>query len=366
MSRTSVDVVITAEQVAVAGPTEHPAYREFAQLVDEVIAPRAVEVDGTEVPRSHIEALREVGYFSWTVPREYGGAPIPPAVKSAVDDLLFGADPSTALAVVHHGSPVTQALSARTPPAMALLPKLATGERIGGAGMSQIRAWPKRPSLMATRAPGGYRFDGAVRWISGWGLVDTAWIGAIDEQNSTYVFGIADLTRPGITATRLRLAAVQGSRTASLKLDRYFVPDEFVTQVVDIAEWNRTDGQVWPNARQAQAPAAQVPELPTAGPVGLGRAALADALAAYPGQPSLLRLSEELERAAVTPITEPHWRVQLDALAVRATAAGLIASGGEGLLTDNIAQVRARAALFLQVRALSERVRPARLEQFAN
>ncbi|GAA1011588.1 acyl-CoA dehydrogenase [Acrocarpospora pleiomorpha] len=343
---------------------EHPAYREFAQLVEEVIAPRAVEVDATEVPRSHVEALREVGYFSWTVPREYGGAPIPPEVKSAVDDLLFGADPSTALAVVHHGSQVAQALTAGTPPALDLLPKLATGERIGGAGMSQIRAWPKRPSLMATRAPGGYRFDGPVRWISGWGLVDTAWIGAVDERTSTYVFGIADLTRPGITATRLRLAAVHGSRTVSLKLDGYVVPDEFITAVVDITEWNETDGQVWPSTRQAQA--AGTPALPTAGPVGLARAALADALAAYPGQPSLLRLSEELERAAVTPIAEPHWRVQLDALAMRATAAGLIASGGEGLLTGDIAQVRARAALFLQVRALSERVRPARLEQFAN
>jgi alkylation response protein AidB-like acyl-CoA dehydrogenase len=346
---------------------EHPAYRAFAQLVAEVIAPQAVRVDTSEVPRSHIDALREVGYFSWTVPREYGGAPIPPAVKNAIDDLLFGADPSTALVVTHHGSPVAQILSAKTAPALALLPKLAAGERIGAAGMSQIRVWPERPSLMARRVPGGYRFDGAVRWLSGWGLADTAYLAAVDEQSRTYVFAIADLTRPGITATGLRLAAVQGSRTVSLVIDGYVIPDEFISEVVDIDEWNQADGQGSPSGgQQAPASGAGAARLPTAGPVGLGRAALADALAAYPDEPSLLRISAELERAAVTPIPEPEWRVQLDALAVRATTAGLIASGGQGLLADNIAQVRARAALFLQVRALSDRVRPARLRQFVH
>jgi alkylation response protein AidB-like acyl-CoA dehydrogenase len=350
-----------AQFPAADNPTQHPAYQAFAQLVEEVIAPQAVQVDVTEVPPSHISALRAVGYFSWTVPHEYGGAPVPPAVKLAVDDLLFGADPSTALVVTHHASPVAQALSAGTPAALALLPRLAAGERIGAAGMSQIRAWPDRPSLLATRVPGGYRFDGVVRWLSGWGLADTAYIAAVDEQSLTYVFAIADLTQPGITATPLPLAAVQGSRTVSLAVAGYFVPDEFISQVTGIAEWSQADGLGDAGGRRS--PAAP---LPTAGPVGLGRAALADALAAYPGEPSLLRLSAELERAAVTPLPEPEWRVQLDALAARATTAGLIASGGQGILTSSIAQVRARAALFLQVRALSDRVRPARLRQFAH
>jgi alkylation response protein AidB-like acyl-CoA dehydrogenase len=358
----------THQLPASSSPTEHPAYEDFARVVDQVIAPRAVQVDTTDVPRSHIDALREVGYFSWAVPREYGGTPIPPVVKNAIDELLFGADPSTALVVTHHGSPVAQALSARTPAALALLPRLAAGERIGAAGMSQIRAWPERPSLLATRVPGGYRFDGAVRWLSGWGLADTAYVAAVDEQSLTYVFAIADLTRTGITATRLQLAAVQGSRTVSLAISGYFIPDEFINEVVDVAEWNKTDGQGYPTVGQAEAltPGSAVPRLPTAGPIGLARAALADALAARPGEPSLQRLSEELERLAATPIPEPEWRVQLDAFAVRATTAGLIASGGQGLMADSIAQVRARAALFLQVRALSDRVRPARLRQFAH
>ncbi|WP_040795899.1 acyl-CoA dehydrogenase family protein [Nocardia higoensis] len=345
---------------------EHRAYQDFAELVREVIAPRAVEVDATEVPRSHVDALIDIGYFSWSIPREHGGDPIPPAVKNAIDDLLFGADPSTALAVTQHGGPVGQALKSGNPAALELLPKLAAGVRIGGAGFAQIRSWPHKPSTTATKVPGGYRIDGVVRWLSGWGLVDTAWLGAVDELNSTYVFGIGDLTAPGITAEPLDLAAVRGSRTVSLELHGFLLPEEFVTEVVDIGEWKARDGFVRPNRSLTTALSSDgtEPDLPAIGPIGLGRAALADALAAHPDEPSLLRLSERLEHAATTPVPEPHWRATLDELAVRATTAALVAAGGQGLLAESIAQVRARAALFLQVRGLSPSVRTARFEHF--
>ncbi len=58
--------------------TDHPVYRDFAAVVRTVIAPRAVEVDATEVPLSHVAALREVGYFSWAVPVEFGGTAVRP------------------------------------------------------------------------------------------------------------------------------------------------------------------------------------------------------------------------------------------------------------------------------------------------
>lgn len=351
-------------------PRTHPAYLEFARVVEEVIAPRAVEVDRTEVPRSHIEALREIGYQRWFVPEQYGGVEIPEEVRSAAHNLLFGADPSTATVVTQHGAPVVPALAAGTPQTLALLPKLATGELIGGAGMGHIRSWPEKRGTVATRVPGGYRIDGVIGWHSGWGLTDIIWLGAVDEEREAYVFGIGDLHQPGITGHVLPLTAVFGSRTAALTLNGYFLPDEYVTDVVSVTEWKTQDGVVRPELRRARQlhpdlDPSDVPHLPPVGAYGLARAALDDALRLYPDEPSLSAISEELESAVSTPLPDPHWRVVLNEIAVRATTAGVVARGGVGLLEGEMAQVRARAAQFLQVRGLAPIVRAAHFAKYA-
>ncbi|MEV8516011.1 acyl-CoA dehydrogenase family protein [Dactylosporangium sp. NPDC051484] len=353
-----------------AHPRSHPAYREFARVVEEVLAPVAAQVDRTEVPRSHLEALREVGYYRWFVPEQYGGVEIPPEVKAAADNLLFGADPSTATIVTQHGAPVAPAIGAGTPQTLALLPKLASGELFGGAGMGHVRSWPQRRGTVATRVPGGYRIDGVIGWHSGWGLTDVLWLGAVDEAREEYVFGIADLHHSGITGRVLPLTAVYGSRTAELTLEGYLLSDAYVTEVVPVAEWKSRDGVVSLEVRRAQqidpdVDPADVPVLAPVGPYGLARAALDDALRRHPAEPSLLALSEELEHAAATVLPDPHWRAVLDEIAVRATTAGVVARGGAGLLDGDIAQVRARAAVFFQVRGLAPVVRAAHFETYA-
>jgi alkylation response protein AidB-like acyl-CoA dehydrogenase len=353
-----------------ADPKAHPAYVEFARVVEEVLAPVAAQVDRTEVPPSHIEALRAIGYHRWFVPEQYGGLAVPPEVKAAADNLLFGADPSTATIVTQHGAPVAPAIGAGTPATLALLPRLASGELIGGAGMGHVRSWPQRRGTVATRVPGGYRIDGVIGWHSGWGLTDVVWLGAVDEEREEYVFGIGDLRSPRMTGELLRLTAVFGSRTAALKLDGYFLPDEFVTEVVAVRDWKVRDGLIRPEVRRAQQinpgiDPADVPLVPPVGAYGLARAALDDALARHPGEPSLHALSAELEHAVSTPLPDPHWRAVLNEIAVRATTAGVVARGGVGLLENDIAQVRARAAVFFQVRGLAGVVRTAHYERFA-
>ena len=131
--------VVTAALVD-ADPTAHPMYQEFVRFAAEVLTPRAVEVDRTEVPRSHIDGLREIGYHRLFVPEQYGGLKLPPRVVNAVNNLLFGVDPSTATIVTQHGAPVLPAVTAGTDDALELLPKLASGELIGGAGWGMCGA----------------------------------------------------------------------------------------------------------------------------------------------------------------------------------------------------------------------------------
>lgn len=349
---------MTAGAVAPPDTVDHPSYQEFARVVRTVIAPRAVEVDATEVPLSHVDALRETGFFSWAVPVEFGGTAVPAKIRQQASDLLFGACPSTALAVTQHGAPVAQALKVGSPEALALLPKLATGEHIGTTGWSQIRTWQQRRTTFATRVSGGYEFSGLVTYLSGYGIADIGNIGAVDTATRTLVFGIVDLTQPGVTGEVLEIAGVRGSRTAAVQLDRVFVPDHFISEVVDVDEWIANDGG---EQQHTRAESEATPPF-VAGPVGLARAALTDALSLFPDEPSLLALSAELEYAAATPLPGVAWRAQLDEIAVRSTIAALVAHGGRGLTWNNIAQVRARAALFLQVRGLSA---PMRTQRFA-
>ncbi|SNS77086.1 hypothetical protein [Rhodococcoides kyotonense] len=107
-----------------------------------------------------------------------------------------------------------------------------------------------------------------------------------------------------------------------------------------------------------------LPQLAPVGAYGIARAAIDDALTLYPGEPSLVRLGDELESAVRTPLPDPHWRVTLNEIAVLATTAGVVARGGVGLLDDEITSVRARAAQFLQVRGLAPVVRQAHFERY--
>ena len=351
-------------------PTTHPVYQEFVRFAEEVLAPRAVEVDRTEVPRSHIDRLREIGYHRLFVPAQYGGLALPPRVVNAIDNLLFGADPSTATIVTQHGAPVLPAVTAGTDDALELLPKLASGELIGGAGMGHVRSWPKRRGTIATRAPGGYRIDGVIGWHSGWGLTDVIWLGAVDEQREEFVFGIGFLDDPAISGRILPLTAVYGSRTAELRLDGYFLPDALVTEVVAVQEYRRRDGTRVQELQRAKhlnpdADEADLAAIPTAGPYGLARAALDDALRISGDDDHLIALSAELETAAATPLPDPHWRAALNELAVRCTTAAVVAAGGAALLDSDIAQVRARAAQFLQVRGLAPSVRAAHFAAYS-
>ena len=47
------------------------------------------------------------------------------------------------------------------------------------ASPSRTCAGPGRPAVTATRVDGGWRFDGAVDWTTGWGLVDVFLLGGL-------------------------------------------------------------------------------------------------------------------------------------------------------------------------------------------
>jgi alkylation response protein AidB-like acyl-CoA dehydrogenase len=363
---------VTLDQIAAGtvpsrfGPVPaHPALDRLRVVLDETIAPAATITDARGVPASHLAALAATGLFGLAVPRAYGGLGAPPEVVTEACELLAGACPSTYLIASQHMTPIRWILDGGGP-LLDLLPALARGELIGGAAYGHVRSWPARRTLSARRTPGGWRFDGVAPWFSGAGLVDVVLLAAVAETERSIVFAVVDLPQPSrIDAVPLDLAAIGGSRTATLRLDDLFVPDERVVRVADVDEWQAGDGLDGP----VTAP----------GAVGLARAAIGYALAHCPDSPALRSLADEVafirtldvgtssaaDAAAIGRDTF-YWRARSVNLAVRATNAAIVARGGAALLADDPAQVWARAALFLQVRGLSEPIRAAHFTQLAD
>lgn len=342
------------------GPVpRHPVLDRIGTVIDTVVAPQATVTDAGAVPASHLAALAAAGLFRLAVPPTHGGETVPDEVTDEAFESLAGACPSTHLIASQHATPVGWIIRSGRPELLALLPGLAGGQLYGGAAFGHVRTWPRRRTVTATRVPGGWRFDGIAPWFSGDGLVHLVAVGAIDERDRQVVLAVVDLPQPtAVRSLPLDLAAIAGARTCALEFSGLFVPDSRVTEIVDFGTWSAQDGRKGPRVYP--------------GAVGLARTALRSALRRYPDDPSLHLLADEVAtlRAVSAGRSEAGgdplwWKARSVNLAVRATNAAVVARGGAALRTDDIVQVWARAALFLQVRGLSDELRAAHLARLS-
>src|SRR6185312_6115879 len=84
----------------------HPLVTAAARLADDLLFPRAADVDAGQVPRSHLAALAAAGLFGISAPLTAGGAAAPGPVARRVHEILAGADASTWLVYTQHMTPV--------------------------------------------------------------------------------------------------------------------------------------------------------------------------------------------------------------------------------------------------------------------
>ena len=179
------------------------------RLADELLRPSAEQVDRTAVPRSHLDAWAAEGLLGLAGPRAYGGAQAAPAVQREVAAVMAGACGSTWFVATQHTLPVT-ALAASPNEALRerRLAALCTGEVLAGVAFSHLRR-PGPPAVLATRVDGGWRFDGAVSWMTGWGLCDVLLLaGRTDGDEVVFVL------RRGA-----RAAGADGVRAAGARRD---------------------------------------------------------------------------------------------------------------------------------------------------
>jgi butyryl-CoA dehydrogenase len=214
---------------------EHQLVRESVrQLVDEQIAPRAIEMDEThEFPQAQFDAIAALGLLGVIVPEEYGGAGMDfPSYCIVMEELARGCG-STALTYTAHVSlciaPIL--LLGTHEQKLKWLPPLCSGERIGCFGLTEPQAGSDSGNTQTAgwRDGGDYVVRGAKAWITN-GPQASTMVGTVKtDQSAPRGKGISaliiDMASEGISIPKVEdKLGLRASSTAQIFFDDVRVP----------------------------------------------------------------------------------------------------------------------------------------------
>ena len=209
----------------------------------EWVAPRAALLD--QDPQALCKAVKKLGdraLLGLKIPHDWQG--------QGFDELTFRqfqeqvARYSGALAFLqtqHQSAANMLSKSANAALQQAYLPHLSRGEILLGIGYSQLRhSGP--PLVQATPIPGGYRIQGEVPWVTGYGCFQEFIVGAT-LPGDRLLFGIVPLEsveQPEggkiVLSPPLQLAAMASTNTVKARLLDWVLPESYVV-AVQPASW---------------------------------------------------------------------------------------------------------------------------------
>lgn len=294
------------------------------RLARTVLLPDAAAVDRADhVPAEHLAALDAAGLTGLAA-----AAPSLPERIAVTEALASGCLATTFVWLQHQGA---VAAVAQGDPGVRQrhLEDLATGRRRAGVAITALR--PPAP-LRVTRVRGGFRLDGSVPWVTGWGLAEVLLVAALDADDLVHLL-LVDVPGAGIRADRLDLVAANASSTATVTFTGAAVPDDRLVAVQPIAEQR---------ARDAVGLAGN-------GALALGVASRAVAENRDPGG-----LDEELARSREALLTArpeelPAARAAASDLALRAASRLIVGAGARSVLAGSTPERLLREAAFLLV-----------------
>lgn len=339
------------------GPAGEPVPASVDALLQR-IADEAAEADLHGVRREVIYALAENGLL---------GTALPTAAQRELTERLAMADASTWFCWAQHQTPV-RTLDGAAPGIVQLasrslrerwLDDLSSGRAFAAVAFAHVRR-EGPPNPVATRVPGGWRFDGTLDWVTSWDIADVVMVMARGEADDSDLLVCAFLPAgraSGVTeglsvGPTLDLVAMSGTHTRPARLTDVRVSDDDVV-LVSREKWMQADAvrtahanpAAFGVARGAIAELREVAEERGDDQIG----ALADALvdrcrkiraSAYAAADSDATIDERL-----------HWRAASLQLALQAATAVVTARAGSAMQRGRSAERRVREALFLQVQA---------------
>jgi len=336
------------------------------RLAAQVLEPDASRAEREGVPRATIDALAAAGLLAIVAPPALGG--VSAGAAREVAEVLAGAGPDAWFVWTQHHMPVSLlTATANSELRERLLPQLCS-TTLAAVAFSHLRR--PQPGVTATPTPAGWRINGSVPWLTGWGVADVLALGSLTDTGEV-MFALLPLgadAPSGLHPTApLLLASMQGTRTVGLRLDGVTVPASAVVLQQPAETWRAADAARAANVVPATfgiARAALDGLRAAGGAAGTAAGAvdLADSLAAALDQ-ARERAYQLIDDVPAAECVDERIALRAEALqlTLRATAAGVAAQGGKAMSTEHPAQRLARAALFMLVQAQTPKLRAATL-----
>lgn len=213
------------------------------------VVPNANDIDSN--PSALFRAMLGLGnldLLALRVPRKWGGREVDEVTFGDFQELVARYSGTLAFVQTQHQSAAGMLVaSSNVDLQRKYLPRLGSGEVLLGVGFSQLRR--HGTLVVASVVEGGYRLDGVVPWVTGWGIFHEFIVAAMLPDGSA-VFGVVPFEKEENKPQRHRgqvgrggggegyigfgevadLAAMSATNTVTAKLD-WFLPDENVVFV---------------------------------------------------------------------------------------------------------------------------------------
>ncbi len=256
---------------------------------------------------------------------------------------LAAGDLATAFVWLQHHGVVGRLAAAGSHPD--LLADLCSGRRRAGIAL-QAATRPDAAPVTLRRDGGEPVLDGAVPWVTGWGLVDVLLVAARDGEDVALVLADA-VEGPGLGVVPQSLVAVQASATVELRLTGHRVPAGGLLGTPPLATVRAGDAA----------------GLRLNGSLALGLVRrVCRLVGASPLDGELDAVRARLDAAG--PADLPAARAEAAALAHRAAGVLAVVTGSASARAGSVAGRTVREALFLLVFGSRPAIRTALLERF--
>ena len=344
------------------------------QIADEFLRPCAAEADrgGVAGPvADNVRRLGAAGLFGLGIPADYGGLEADEVTRHEYAEILASACGVTAFTQQQIQTGTKLVAEAENDTLKRdLLPALAAGRLRCGVALSHLRRHGP-PLVRAEQVPGGYKLNGLIPWITGWGLVDGFVLGAsMEGGDHLFVHVDKEQDRAWLSASApLPLVIMAASDTVEVEVRDLFIPEERVLA-------RRAAGALGVADEKSITAHAALP-------LGCARgsARYLRELAGQPGREALAQtafaLTLEIDgcrREALTwncdctahPDYKAHAlraRATANVLALRAAHATVIATGGRAHLVTSAPQRLLREAQFYGTAVLTPEVQASTLDQ---